>query len=89
MPEGFSRKGAKAQSAAAFLRVFLCVFAPLREKCLLSHVKILTPGTFCAKLTCYTEGTKRRIGTKPDFLSVFVPFVRLVPFVITFRDYLL
>jgi hypothetical protein len=46
MPEGFSRKGAKAQSAAAFLRVFLCAFAPLREKCFLSHVKILTLGTF-------------------------------------------
>jgi hypothetical protein len=50
MPEGSSRKGAKTQSAAAFLRVFLCVFAPLREKCLLAHVKILTLGTFCAKL---------------------------------------
>jgi hypothetical protein len=41
MREGFSRKGAKTQSAAAFLRVFLCAFAPLREKCFLSHVKIL------------------------------------------------
>ena len=32
--EDFSRKGAKGQSAAAFLSVFfgLCVFAPLREK---------------------------------------------------------
>jgi hypothetical protein len=28
----FSRKGAKAQSAAAFLEGFLCVFAPLRER---------------------------------------------------------
>jgi signal transduction histidine kinase len=28
----FSRKGAKAQSAAAFLRGLLCAFAPLREK---------------------------------------------------------
>jgi hypothetical protein len=36
---GFPRRGAKTQSAAAFLRGFLCVFAPLREKCLLSHVK--------------------------------------------------
>jgi hypothetical protein len=27
-----SRKGAKAQSAAAFLKTFLCAFAPLREK---------------------------------------------------------
>jgi hypothetical protein len=32
-PEGFSRKGAKTQSAAAFLKVFLCTFAPLRETC--------------------------------------------------------
>jgi hypothetical protein len=30
--EDFSRKGAKAQSAAAFLKVFLCAFAPSREK---------------------------------------------------------
>jgi hypothetical protein len=30
--EHFSRKGAKAQSAAAFLNGFLCAFAPLREK---------------------------------------------------------
>jgi hypothetical protein len=29
--EDFSRKGAKTQSAAAFLKVFLCAFAPLRE----------------------------------------------------------
>jgi hypothetical protein len=28
----FSRKGAKAQSATAFLKGFLCAFAPLREK---------------------------------------------------------
>src|SRR5215213_3976740 len=28
--KNFSRKAAKAQSAAAFLRVFLCAFAPLR-----------------------------------------------------------
>jgi len=28
----FPRKGAKAQSAAAFLKGFLCAFAPLREK---------------------------------------------------------
>jgi hypothetical protein len=28
----FSRKGATAQRAAAFLRGFLCAFAPLREK---------------------------------------------------------
>jgi hypothetical protein len=28
----FSRKDAKAQSATAFLKGFLCVFAPLREK---------------------------------------------------------
>jgi hypothetical protein len=31
MKEDFSRKGAKAQSAAAFLKGFLCAFAPLRE----------------------------------------------------------
>jgi hypothetical protein len=30
--EDLSRKGAKAQSAAAFLKGFLCAFAPLREK---------------------------------------------------------
>ncbi len=30
--EDLSRKGAKAQSATAFLRGFLCGFAPLREK---------------------------------------------------------
>jgi hypothetical protein len=30
--EYFPRKGAKAQSAAAFLEGFLCAFAPLREK---------------------------------------------------------
>jgi hypothetical protein len=30
--EGFSRKGAEAQSATAFLSVFLAAFAPLREK---------------------------------------------------------
>jgi hypothetical protein len=30
--EDFSRKGAKAQSAAAFSKDFLCAFAPLREK---------------------------------------------------------
>jgi hypothetical protein len=35
--EDFSRKGAKAQSAAAFLRGFLCAFAPLREKSLLTQ----------------------------------------------------
>ena len=34
---GFSRKGAKTQSAAAFLRGFLCAFAPLREKNPFSH----------------------------------------------------
>jgi hypothetical protein len=28
----FSRKGAKAQSATAFLKGFLCAFAPLRER---------------------------------------------------------
>jgi hypothetical protein len=28
----FSRNGATAQSVAAFLAVFLCAFAPLREK---------------------------------------------------------
>jgi hypothetical protein len=30
--KSFSRKGAKAQSAAAFPDGFLCAFAPLREK---------------------------------------------------------
>jgi hypothetical protein len=30
--KNFSRKGAKAQSATAFLIGFLCAFAPLREK---------------------------------------------------------
>jgi hypothetical protein len=34
MEEYFSRKGAKTQSAAAFLQGFLCAFAPLREKAL-------------------------------------------------------
>src|SRR5215204_4344182 len=29
-PEDLSRKGAKAQSATAFLKSFLCAFAPLR-----------------------------------------------------------
>jgi hypothetical protein len=33
----FSRKGAKQQSAAAFLKGFLCAFAPLREKYLESR----------------------------------------------------
>jgi hypothetical protein len=46
LPEGFSRKGGKAQRAGAVLRFFL---APLREKCFLSRVKILTSGSFCAK----------------------------------------
>jgi len=32
--EDFSRKGAKAQGAAAFLNGFLCAFAPLRENTL-------------------------------------------------------
>jgi len=32
MPGVFSRKGAKTQSAGAFLKGFLCAFAPLREK---------------------------------------------------------
>jgi hypothetical protein len=34
----FSRKGAKTQSAAAFLEVFLYAFAPLREKYFLLRV---------------------------------------------------
>jgi hypothetical protein len=32
MSEYFARKGAKTQSAAAFAKVFLCAFAPLRAK---------------------------------------------------------
>ena len=32
LTKSFSRKDAKAQSAAAFLKSFLCAFAPLREK---------------------------------------------------------
>jgi hypothetical protein len=35
--QDFSRKGAKAQSAAAFSKDFLCAFAPLREKNFSSH----------------------------------------------------
>jgi hypothetical protein len=38
--EDFSRKGAKAQSAAAFLNgiCFLCAFAPLREYYLFAQI---------------------------------------------------
>jgi hypothetical protein len=58
MREGFSRKDAKRCRVfkgfplrlCAFAPLRLCAFAPLREKCFLSHVKILTLGTFCAKL---------------------------------------
>src|SRR5215217_5495658 len=49
--EDLSRKGAKAQSAAAFLKGFLCAFAPLREKYFFPpnamrtfHAKPIEPG---------------------------------------------
>jgi hypothetical protein len=48
----FSRKGAKAQSAAAFPKGFLCAFAPLREK---SFFRQSNPQISAAK-----SGKKRR-----------------------------
>jgi hypothetical protein len=59
--EGFSGKGAKTQSAAAFLRVF---FSPLRrrEKCFLSHVEILTLGTFFAMLSRFVRAFSQSRG---------------------------
>ena len=37
MKEDVSRKGAKVQSAAAFLWSFLCTFAPLRDNTCSNH----------------------------------------------------
>jgi len=45
MKQYFSRKDAKAQSAAAFPEGFLCAFAPLREKDSLNHRDMTSIGT--------------------------------------------
>jgi hypothetical protein len=57
--EDFSRKGAKAQSAAAFLNGFLCAFAPLREKS--SLVRFQT-----GQVTERAEAGKEKVGAAFD-----------------------
>jgi hypothetical protein len=47
MKRNFSRKGAKAQSAAAFLKSFLCAFAPLRERS--------SPASLLQHRLCFTQ----------------------------------
>ena len=48
MKEDVSRKGAKVQSAAAFLWSFLCTFAPLRDNTLFKSWSEQNSETFCA-----------------------------------------
>jgi len=66
--EGFSRKGAKTQSAAAFLRGFLCAFAPLREKNPFSHRALARFEYFLCK-----PKTQSAAAFLKDFLCAFAP----------------
>jgi hypothetical protein len=78
--EDFSRKGAKAQSATAFLKGFLCAFAPLREKYFffsdsISDFSCKASSTLSSPTICHKEAHKAEIVKQ--FLSVFCASLRL------------
>ena len=70
--EDFSRKGAKTQSAAAFLRGLLCAFAALREKCLLLLLVLV-----CAP-AAFAQEEQPKPSPQPTPLTAPPPFKMIV-----------
>jgi hypothetical protein len=70
----YSRKDAKTQSAAAFTRRFLCVFAPLREKCFFFSLLLV--------LACvpaiYAQEPETQATPQPTPLTAPPPFKMIV-----------